>query len=131
MTILCIMCGYYVILFLCLINSFGGNFEYCLCLICKMSLVAIIISLIQDFFLSFTIFRPTTLESFSRQMLFVVSWGVTYDFVWQFFEVKLSINMRSEWFLSFFSYKYEFCPFHNMTQIEQAVRWNSFAGILG
>jgi len=28
-------------------------------------------------------------------------------------------------------YKYEFCPFHNVTQKEQAVRWNAFAGILG
>ncbi|XP_078347967.1 N-acetylglucosamine-1-phosphotransferase subunit gamma-like [Oculina patagonica] len=28
-------------------------------------------------------------------------------------------------------YKYEFCPFHNVTQKEQTVRWNAFAGILG
>ncbi|XP_074637750.1 uncharacterized protein LOC141896398 [Acropora palmata] len=33
--------------------------------------------------------------------------------------------------LSHDGYRYEFCPFHNMTQVEQAVRWNSFAGILG
>ena len=31
----------------------------------------------------------------------------------------------------FFSYKYEFCPFHNVTQREQTARWNAFAGILG
>jgi len=29
------------------------------------------------------------------------------------------------------SYKYEFCPFHNVTQREQAYRWNSFHGALG
>lgn len=34
-------------------------------------------------------------------------------------------------FLGFHRYKYEFCPFHNVTQKEQTVRWNAFAGILG
>ncbi|XP_031147236.1 N-acetylglucosamine-1-phosphotransferase subunit gamma [Sander lucioperca] len=29
------------------------------------------------------------------------------------------------------TYKYEFCPFHNITQHEQSFRWNSYSGILG
>ncbi|XP_053328115.1 N-acetylglucosamine-1-phosphotransferase subunit gamma isoform X2 [Spea bombifrons] len=29
------------------------------------------------------------------------------------------------------SYKYEFCPFHNITQHEQSFRWNAYSGILG
>ncbi|XP_030067004.1 N-acetylglucosamine-1-phosphotransferase subunit gamma [Microcaecilia unicolor] len=29
------------------------------------------------------------------------------------------------------SYKYEFCPFHNVTQHEQTFRWNAYSGILG
>ncbi|XP_034716872.1 N-acetylglucosamine-1-phosphotransferase subunit gamma [Etheostoma cragini] len=29
------------------------------------------------------------------------------------------------------TYKYEFCPFHNVTQHEQSFRWNSYSGILG
>ncbi|XP_068760877.1 N-acetylglucosamine-1-phosphotransferase subunit gamma-like isoform X2 [Montipora capricornis] len=33
--------------------------------------------------------------------------------------------------LTYNGYKYEFCPFYNVTQKEQAVRWNAFAGILG
>ncbi|TWW81423.1 N-acetylglucosamine-1-phosphotransferase subunit gamma [Takifugu flavidus] len=28
-------------------------------------------------------------------------------------------------------YKYEFCPFHNVTQHEQIFRWNAYSGILG
>lgn len=28
-------------------------------------------------------------------------------------------------------YKYEFCPFHNITQHEQSYRWNAYSGILG
>lgn len=28
-------------------------------------------------------------------------------------------------------YKYEFCPYHNVTQKEQTVRWNAFSGVLG
>ncbi|XP_030622970.1 N-acetylglucosamine-1-phosphotransferase subunit gamma isoform X3 [Chanos chanos] len=28
-------------------------------------------------------------------------------------------------------YKYEFCPFHNVTQHEQTFRWNAYNGILG
>lgn len=28
-------------------------------------------------------------------------------------------------------YKYEFCPFHNITQHEQTFRWNAYSGILG
>lgn len=28
-------------------------------------------------------------------------------------------------------YKYEFCPFHNVTQHEQTFRWNAYSGILG
>ncbi|XP_029954200.1 N-acetylglucosamine-1-phosphotransferase subunit gamma [Salarias fasciatus] len=28
-------------------------------------------------------------------------------------------------------YKYEFCPFHNITQHEQSFRWNAYSGILG
>ncbi|CAN9508558.1 unnamed protein product [Ophioblennius macclurei] len=28
-------------------------------------------------------------------------------------------------------YKYEFCPFHNVTQHEQSFRWNAYSGILG
>ncbi|XP_070617075.1 N-acetylglucosamine-1-phosphotransferase subunit gamma isoform X2 [Erythrolamprus reginae] len=30
-----------------------------------------------------------------------------------------------------FGYKYEFCPFHNVTQHEQTFRWNAYSGILG
>ncbi|XP_053936931.1 N-acetylglucosamine-1-phosphotransferase subunit gamma [Cuculus canorus] len=29
------------------------------------------------------------------------------------------------------TYKYEFCPFHNVTQHEQTFRWNAYSGILG
>ncbi|XP_069762720.1 N-acetylglucosamine-1-phosphotransferase subunit gamma isoform X2 [Narcine bancroftii] len=29
------------------------------------------------------------------------------------------------------SYKYEFCPFHNITQHEQSFRWSAYSGILG
>ncbi|XP_033108651.1 N-acetylglucosamine-1-phosphotransferase subunit gamma-like isoform X2 [Anneissia japonica] len=29
------------------------------------------------------------------------------------------------------SYKYEFCPFQNVTQHEQSLRWNPYSGILG
>ncbi|XP_071963826.1 N-acetylglucosamine-1-phosphotransferase subunit gamma-like isoform X2 [Antedon mediterranea] len=29
------------------------------------------------------------------------------------------------------SYKYEFCPFQNVTQHEQSMRWNPYSGILG
>ncbi|XP_056285167.1 N-acetylglucosamine-1-phosphotransferase subunit gamma [Pseudoliparis swirei] len=29
------------------------------------------------------------------------------------------------------TYKYEFCPFHNITQHEQSFRWNAYSGILG
>lgn len=29
------------------------------------------------------------------------------------------------------TYKYEFCPFHNITQHEQTFRWNAYNGILG
>ncbi|XP_074519342.1 N-acetylglucosamine-1-phosphotransferase subunit gamma isoform X1 [Halichoeres trimaculatus] len=29
------------------------------------------------------------------------------------------------------TYKYEFCPFHNLTQHEQSYRWNAYSGILG
>ncbi|XP_070707944.1 N-acetylglucosamine-1-phosphotransferase subunit gamma [Pempheris klunzingeri] len=29
------------------------------------------------------------------------------------------------------TYKYEFCPFHNLTQHEQSFRWNAYSGILG
>ncbi|XP_040212663.1 N-acetylglucosamine-1-phosphotransferase subunit gamma [Rana temporaria] len=29
------------------------------------------------------------------------------------------------------TYKYEFCPFHNVTQHEQTYRWNAYSGILG
>ncbi|KAH3860807.1 N-acetylglucosamine-1-phosphotransferase subunit gamma-like [Dreissena polymorpha] len=29
------------------------------------------------------------------------------------------------------SYKYEFCPFSNITQHEQSLRWNPYSGILG
>ncbi|XP_072036603.1 N-acetylglucosamine-1-phosphotransferase subunit gamma-like isoform X2 [Amphiura filiformis] len=29
------------------------------------------------------------------------------------------------------SYKYEFCPFKNVTQYEQTLRWNPYSGILG
>ncbi|XP_068100610.1 N-acetylglucosamine-1-phosphotransferase subunit gamma [Hyperolius riggenbachi] len=29
------------------------------------------------------------------------------------------------------TYKYEFCPFHNITQHEQTYRWNAYSGILG
>ncbi|XP_053131629.1 N-acetylglucosamine-1-phosphotransferase subunit gamma-like [Hemicordylus capensis] len=28
-------------------------------------------------------------------------------------------------------YKYDFCPFHNVTQHEQTFRWNAYSGILG
>ncbi|ESP01094.1 hypothetical protein LOTGIDRAFT_66613, partial [Lottia gigantea] len=28
-------------------------------------------------------------------------------------------------------YKYEFCPFSNITQFEQSMRWNPYSGILG
>ncbi|XP_077358355.1 N-acetylglucosamine-1-phosphotransferase subunit gamma isoform X2 [Festucalex cinctus] len=28
-------------------------------------------------------------------------------------------------------YRYEFCPFHNITQHEQSFRWNAYSGILG
>ncbi|CAI9538994.1 unnamed protein product, partial [Staurois parvus] len=28
-------------------------------------------------------------------------------------------------------YKYELCPFHNITQHEQTYRWNAYSGILG
>ncbi|KAK0155907.1 N-acetylglucosamine-1-phosphotransferase subunit gamma [Merluccius polli] len=28
-------------------------------------------------------------------------------------------------------YKYDFCPFHNITQHEQSFRWNAYSGILG
>ncbi|MGH0146838.1 UNVERIFIED_CONTAM: hypothetical protein FKN15_034848 [Acipenser sinensis] len=39
------------------------------------------------------------------------------------------------WFIEPFSppprYKYEFCPFHNITQHEQSFRWNAYSGILG
>ncbi|XP_005007428.1 N-acetylglucosamine-1-phosphotransferase subunit gamma isoform X1 [Cavia porcellus] len=28
-------------------------------------------------------------------------------------------------------YKYEFCPFHNVTQHEQTFRWNAYSGVLG
>ncbi|KAM4623941.1 N-acetylglucosamine-1-phosphotransferase subunit gamma isoform 2-T2 [Polymixia lowei] len=28
-------------------------------------------------------------------------------------------------------YKYEFCPFHNITQHEQSFRWNAYSGVLG
>ncbi|XP_037134220.1 N-acetylglucosamine-1-phosphotransferase subunit gamma isoform X1 [Syngnathus acus] len=28
-------------------------------------------------------------------------------------------------------YRYEFCPFHNLTQHEQSFRWNAYNGILG
>lgn len=28
-------------------------------------------------------------------------------------------------------YKYELCPFHNVTQHEQTFRWNAYSGILG
>ncbi|EDO38047.1 predicted protein [Nematostella vectensis] len=33
--------------------------------------------------------------------------------------------------LTEYGYKYEFCPFHNVTQREQSSRWNAFHGILG
>lgn len=33
--------------------------------------------------------------------------------------------------LSESTYKYEFCPFHNITQHEQSFRWNAYSGILG
>ncbi|KAM3859564.1 N-acetylglucosamine-1-phosphotransferase subunit gamma [Diretmus argenteus] len=29
------------------------------------------------------------------------------------------------------TYKYEFCPFHNITQHEKSFRWNAYSGILG
>ncbi|XP_069503305.1 N-acetylglucosamine-1-phosphotransferase subunit gamma [Ambystoma mexicanum] len=29
------------------------------------------------------------------------------------------------------TYKYDFCPFHNVTQHEQSFRWNAYSGILG
>ncbi|XP_071108012.1 N-acetylglucosamine-1-phosphotransferase subunit gamma-like isoform X1 [Haliotis cracherodii] len=29
------------------------------------------------------------------------------------------------------SYKYEFCPFYNVTQHEQSLRWNPYSGVLG
>ncbi|XP_057311446.1 N-acetylglucosamine-1-phosphotransferase subunit gamma-like isoform X2 [Hydractinia symbiolongicarpus] len=29
------------------------------------------------------------------------------------------------------TYKYEFCPYHNVTQREQTYRWNAFHGVLG
>ncbi|GAB1300709.1 N-acetylglucosamine-1-phosphotransferase subunit gamma [Apodemus speciosus] len=29
------------------------------------------------------------------------------------------------------TYKYEFCPFHNVTQHEQTFRWNAYSGVLG
>lgn len=29
------------------------------------------------------------------------------------------------------TYKYEFCPFYNVTQHEQSFRWNAYSGILG
>nr|XP_032816852.1 N-acetylglucosamine-1-phosphotransferase subunit gamma isoform X2 [Petromyzon marinus] len=29
------------------------------------------------------------------------------------------------------SYKYDLCPFHNVTQHEQSLRWNAYSGILG
>jgi len=29
------------------------------------------------------------------------------------------------------NYKYELCPFHNVTQHEQSLRWNPFSGVLG
>ncbi|KAI5624153.1 N-acetylglucosamine-1-phosphotransferase subunit gamma precursor, partial [Silurus asotus] len=29
------------------------------------------------------------------------------------------------------TYKYDFCPFHNVTQHEQSYRWNAYSGILG
>ncbi|XP_061563608.1 N-acetylglucosamine-1-phosphotransferase subunit gamma [Cololabis saira] len=29
------------------------------------------------------------------------------------------------------TYKYDFCPFHNITQHEQSFRWNAYSGILG
>ncbi|XP_068614498.1 N-acetylglucosamine-1-phosphotransferase subunit gamma-like [Brachionichthys hirsutus] len=29
------------------------------------------------------------------------------------------------------TYKYELCPFHNVTQHEQSFRWNAYSGILG
>ncbi|XP_062517989.1 N-acetylglucosamine-1-phosphotransferase subunit gamma-like isoform X4 [Corticium candelabrum] len=29
------------------------------------------------------------------------------------------------------TYKYQVCPFHNVTQREQSTRWNSYAGVLG
>uniref|UniRef100_A0AAQ4Q0W1 N-acetylglucosamine-1-phosphate transferase subunit gamma n=1 Tax=Gasterosteus aculeatus aculeatus TaxID=481459 RepID=A0AAQ4Q0W1_GASAC len=29
------------------------------------------------------------------------------------------------------TYKYELCPFHNITQHEQSFRWNAYSGILG
>ncbi|XP_071797323.1 N-acetylglucosamine-1-phosphotransferase subunit gamma-like [Asterias amurensis] len=29
------------------------------------------------------------------------------------------------------SYKYEFCPFQNVTQHEQSLRWNPYSGVLG
>ncbi|XP_028844052.1 N-acetylglucosamine-1-phosphotransferase subunit gamma [Denticeps clupeoides] len=29
------------------------------------------------------------------------------------------------------TYKYDFCPFHNVTQHEQTFRWNAYSGILG
>ena len=31
----------------------------------------------------------------------------------------------------YFSYSYELCPFANVTQTEQSLRWNPYSGILG
>lgn len=32
---------------------------------------------------------------------------------------------------SYFRYKYEVCPFQNVTQHEQSLRWNPYSGVLG
>lgn len=34
-------------------------------------------------------------------------------------------------FLVCVRYKYDLCPFHNVTQHEQSFRWNAYSGILG
>ncbi|XP_044904074.1 N-acetylglucosamine-1-phosphotransferase subunit gamma isoform X1 [Felis catus] len=43
--------------------------------------------------------------------------------------VALSSRARAP--LQALRYKYELCPFHNVTQHEQTFRWNAYSGILG
>uniref|UniRef100_A0A3B3HQE8 N-acetylglucosamine-1-phosphate transferase subunit gamma n=1 Tax=Oryzias latipes TaxID=8090 RepID=A0A3B3HQE8_ORYLA len=56
--------------------------------------------------------------------IFIISLGA---YIW--FKLYYLFEMTS--FLFLFRYKYEFCPFHNITQHEQSFRWNAYSGILG